>query len=199
MPVRLLMYAGKWYERHLSPDEASRHMLYGRRLVRIPKPEFVVLCTAPHPGGGRETLRLSDAYAPAAPSALRSRLELSVPVYYISEAAGADDGAGASAEAGASVSAGDGTTLGSRYLGGYVAFVEASRRYRAEFAAAGLDADAAARKGVAKAIRHCVEHGILAEFLAKYESRNGAATDKVGYALGGFAGVAQFNFQQIPE
>jgi hypothetical protein len=80
MPLRLLLYISKVYEKIVDYEAA-----YRRRLVRIPRPEFIVLYNGAEECPDKRVLRLSDAFedvgmfgdAPA-------RLELVVDMYNIS-------------------------------------------------------------------------------------------------------------------
>jgi hypothetical protein len=40
MPLRLLIYIGRVYEKWLNAGEKIRHAIYGTKLLKIPKPEF---------------------------------------------------------------------------------------------------------------------------------------------------------------
>lgn len=57
MPVRLLIYAARVYERLLSSEN-----LYRRKLVKIPAPEFIVLYNGQEDFPAEKEYRLSDAY-----------------------------------------------------------------------------------------------------------------------------------------
>lgn len=57
MPVRMLLYAGRLYEKLLNNRE-----MYYRSLLPIPAPEFIVLYNGMEPYPGEKTLKLSDAF-----------------------------------------------------------------------------------------------------------------------------------------
>ena len=57
VPVRLLMYIGRVYEKIL-----DREKLYQKKLVKIPKPEFIVLYNGLEPFPDYKELKLSSAF-----------------------------------------------------------------------------------------------------------------------------------------
>jgi hypothetical protein len=140
MAFRLLLYIARVYEK----ITAGRNM-YGSKKLFIPRPEFIVLYngTAPYPD--KAEMRLSDSFEDAAfPGTAREavpRLELVVKVY--------------------NINAGHNEEIVRRCgrLRGYSVFIAKVR----EYGAAGRDKEAAMRE----AIRYCMEHGILKEFLTE--------------------------------
>jgi len=60
LPVRLLMYIARVYEKII-----DRKAIYRQKLMKIPKPEFVVLYNGKDAFPDEKTLRLSDAFLEA--------------------------------------------------------------------------------------------------------------------------------------
>ena len=58
MPLRMLMYISKTYEKLTEPED-----LYRRKRITIPKPEFIVLYNGDENMPDEQILRLSDMYA----------------------------------------------------------------------------------------------------------------------------------------
>lgn len=77
MPIRMLLYAGRVYEKIL-----DRKPLYRQAMQTIPRPEFFVLYNGLAPYPSRKVLRLSAAFPPGGLKNL-GRLELEVPVFNI--------------------------------------------------------------------------------------------------------------------
>jgi len=141
MPLRLLMYAARLYEKII-----DRMKLYQTGLEKIPEPVFIVLYNgkAPHPE--RATLKLSDAFKDA--SGLRAAgaspaLELTVQVYNINQ--GCNAAMLEKCEA----------------LGGYSVFVSKVWEYSQTMAL---------EDALKAAIRYCIENGILRPFLETHSS-----------------------------
>ena len=82
MPLRLLIYAARVYEKLIDNDA-----VYKRSLLKIPKPDFIVLYNGVDPFPDRKTLRLSSAYMelPEEFCALGGSLELEVQVLNVNE------------------------------------------------------------------------------------------------------------------
>jgi len=78
VPVRLLMYIGRVYEKILSNDR-----LYQKKLVKIPTPEFIVLYNGKEAYPDHKELRLSDAFKDMEGLKEVLPLELTVHVYNI--------------------------------------------------------------------------------------------------------------------
>jgi hypothetical protein len=86
MPVRLVMYTGRIYEKWLNADEKIKRAVYGMTLLKIPKPEFYVFYNGKEEFPERKDLRLSDAFLDvpgSAPEWFGGLLELIVPIYNI--------------------------------------------------------------------------------------------------------------------
>jgi hypothetical protein len=138
LPVRILMYIARVYEK----ITAGRNV-YGRKMLQIPRPEFIVLYngTAPYPD--KTVLRLSDAYEEAAglgiPEDRLPPLELALTVYNINQ--GHNEGIARRCER----------------LRGYSVFIAKVR----ELEAKGYDLEAA----IEGAVKWCIANGVLRGFL----------------------------------
>lgn len=73
MPVRLLMYLGKVYDRFIT---TGRYNPYGKRTIELPVPRLVVFYNGLRDEPDEETLNLSDAF----PKALRALSDVQVQV-----------------------------------------------------------------------------------------------------------------------
>ena len=82
MPLRLLIYVARVYEKLI--DNAA---LYKRKLLKIPKPDFIVLYNGTDEFPDEKILRLSDAYMemPEEFIGFNGSLELEVRVVNINE------------------------------------------------------------------------------------------------------------------
>ena len=141
MPLRLLIYIARVYEKLIDNDS-----VYRRTLIRIPKPDFIVLYNGVEPFPDEKVLRLSDAYTDAAENltTLGGALELEVRVVNINE--GRNGGMVKKCET----------------LNGYVSFVGKVRANQK----AGMELSAA----VTQAVKDCIKEGILADFLESHSS-----------------------------
>jgi predicted transposase/invertase (TIGR01784 family) len=138
MAFRLLLYIARVYEKITSGKN-----MYGRKKLFIPRPEFIVLYNGTVSYPDEAELRLSDSFEDATslgiPKENIPKLELVVKVYNINQ--GHNEGMARRCER----------------LRGYSAFIAKVREYEALMG----DMEAAMRE----AIRYCVEHDILKEFL----------------------------------
>jgi hypothetical protein len=75
MPLRLLMYIGRVYEKLV-----DKKGIYARKLLRIPKPEFIVIYNGKDEYPEQKQLKLSSAFENAVAKEL---LELTVTVYNV--------------------------------------------------------------------------------------------------------------------
>ena len=143
MPLRLLIYLSRIYEKIVDNDA-----VYKNKLLKIPKPDFIVLYNGTDPFPDEKVLKLSDAFMEhpqgAQAAGLEGSLELKVRVLNINE--------------------GRNETIVNRCetLSGYVKFI-GKVRFNLE---AGLDLTDAATK----AVKDCIEEGILAEYLKAHAS-----------------------------
>jgi hypothetical protein len=149
MPLRLLMYIARVYEKIVETKD-----VYARGLIKIPRPEFIVLYNGPdtcEPGGftwDTQELKLSTAFEDASALGVDIStpppLELSVVVYNINQGHN------------------KATLQKSETLNGYSAFINKVREIDRE-----LDDLAAALK---KAVEYCIDRNILKEFLESHAS-----------------------------
>ncbi|MDR0897924.1 MAG: Rpn family recombination-promoting nuclease/putative transposase [Oscillospiraceae bacterium] len=153
MPLRFLMYVARVYEKMF--DDTKK---YGRKLLRIPKPVFIVLYNGNEPYPEQETLKLSDAFMEAGqllPAELAdvASIELEVKVYNVN------------------VDENKEIVQRSRMLAGYVIFIGKCK----EKVEAGKELDVA----IEEAINECIEQDVLADYLADhgYEVRNMLMTE----------------------
>jgi hypothetical protein len=140
MPIRILIYIARVFEKLFNVDKKLKQAIYRTKLMKIPKPEFYVLYNGKDEFPDRHELKLSDAFRETdAPEWAGGFLELIVPVYNINEGRNKD------------------IVEKSKSLSGYVAFIAQVRRY----SAMGHKLE----KAIEQAVKDCVEHDILAEFL----------------------------------
>jgi hypothetical protein len=138
MPLRLLLYIARIYEKLVENDA-----VYKKKLLPIPKPDFIVLYNGADLYPDKKTLRLSDAYKERV-SGVGGALELEALVININEGCNEDIVS----------KCGD--------LSGYARFVGKVRANQG----AGLSIDAA----VTKAAEDCIKEGVLEEFLKLHTS-----------------------------
>jgi hypothetical protein len=140
MPIRLLIYIARAFEKLFNVDPKLKQAIYRTKLMKIPKPEFYVLYNGTEKFPERKELKLSDAFLVAeAPDWLGGFLELIVTVYNINEGYNKD------------------IAKKSKTLSGYAAFIAQVRQY--------LEMDYELEKAIEQAVKDCVEKDILAEFL----------------------------------
>jgi hypothetical protein len=131
MPLRLLIYIGRVYEKIL-----ENRNIYKQKLIKIPKPEFIVLYNGEKEYPDKSVLRLSAAFAEVdAPD----MLELTVDVYNINPGHNAE------------------ILQRSKSLNDYASFISRVRENRAN----GATLDDALKE----AIVYCINNGIMKEFL----------------------------------
>jgi predicted transposase/invertase (TIGR01784 family) len=82
LPIRMLQYLGRIYEKTL-----DKRNLYRNKLYTIPKPEFIVLYNGTEPLPDHSTLKLSDAFEEVGTP---ESIELTVNVYNINMRRNAD-------------------------------------------------------------------------------------------------------------
>ena len=136
MPLRLLIYLSRVYEKLISNDA-----VYKRKLMKIPKPDFIVLYNGMDPFPDERMLRLSDAYGDweKAYAGLGGSLELEVRVVNINEGRN------------------EAIVQGCKMLHGYVRFVGKVRE--------NLKTGQVLSIAIAKAAEDCITKGILSDFL----------------------------------
>jgi predicted transposase/invertase (TIGR01784 family) len=140
MPIRLLMYLGRIYEKILDWKK-----LYTTSAMTIPRPEFIVLYNGKSPCPDVQTLRLSDLFAPfegLKPDIIPS-MDLIVTVYNINKGHNED------------------RLMHSETLRGYSAFVDKVRECRA-------DQNMPLDESIHAAITYCLAHNILSNFFHEH-------------------------------
>jgi len=142
MPFRFLQPIARIFENGI-PDKKT---IYRKALIRLPRPEFIVLYNGTAPFPDRETLRLSDAYEQVE-GFEKVNLELEVTVYNINEGRNAE------------------TVNRCEELKGYAYFVYRVRYHEAEERKKrSLSETDIPREAVRKAIQDCKDKGLLAGF-----------------------------------
>ena len=143
MPLRLLEYIGRVYEKII-----ERKKMYKTKLVKIPRPEFIVLYNGIEPYPDHREFRLSDAFKDAsdlkATDAGGTLLELIVNVY--------------------NINSGHNTELleRSKILNNYSCFIGKIREYQQ--GGFGL------AEAMKTAIEYCIRNDILKNFLNEHSS-----------------------------
>jgi hypothetical protein len=137
MPLRILLYIADVYKKII-----TRRSLYREALIKIPRPEFIVLYNGPKEAPDRWEQRLSDAFMEHTEGE-KTCLDLSVTVYNINKGRN------------------EALLQRSEHLAGYAEFVA---RVRENEAAMPLE------QAVTEAVRYCVNNRILAEFLEEHGS-----------------------------
>ena len=142
VPVRLLMYIARVYEKIL-----DREKLYQKKLVKIPAPEFFVLYNGDEEFPDHKELRLSTAFKNIEGLKLSGNsclpLELAVQVYNINRGRNPD------------------MLAKSKTLDSYSIFMGKIKEYKQELT---LD------KSVKAAIKYCIENNVLVQFLKNHAS-----------------------------
>ena len=142
IPTRLLMYIGRVYEKIINRDK-----LYQRKLMKIPKPEFIVLYNGKENFPEYKEYKLSDAFIDAGElkknDNSNNTLELKVKAYNINH--------------------GHNKNLleKSQFLGGYSVFIDKIREFNVNLSL---------EESVKMAIKYCVKNDILKQFLRKHGS-----------------------------
>jgi hypothetical protein len=143
MPLRILMYIARVYEKIVEAKD-----IYAKGLVKIPRPELIVLYNGPDADWDTRELKLSDAFEDASAlgvdSATPLPLELSTVVYNINQGHN------------------EAMLHKSEKLNGYSVFIDKAREFDRE-----LDDLTAAIK---KAVEYCIDRNILKEFLELHSS-----------------------------
>jgi hypothetical protein len=137
IPLRLLIYIAREYERLTDSRDIYKH-----RLIKIPKPDFIVLYNGTEPCPDEFELNLSDAFmeAPEIPDLLN----LTVKGYNINDGHNPE------------------ILQRSRSMGEYAKFMALIRKNQE----AGLPLGEA----ITAAIRQCIDDGIMADYLKKQGS-----------------------------
>jgi hypothetical protein len=140
MPLRLLSYITQAYKTII-----NRRKLYQSNLEKIPEPEFIVLYNGKEDYPDYSELKLSDAFMEIAGfrGSKSTALELVVQVYNINHGRNPE------------------ILKKSHTLDGYSVFVERVREYEKAFPF---------EEAFGKAIKYCIEHNILKQFMERHGS-----------------------------
>jgi len=142
VPVRLLMYIARVYEKIL-----DRNLLYHKKLVKIPTPEFFVLYNGEAKFPDHKELRLSTAFKNIEEFKLLDNfklpLELIVHVYNINHGQNPE------------------MLAKSKTLNGYSMFIKKVNEYKKKLS---LD------ESVKSAVKYCIENDVLKKFLKEHGS-----------------------------
>jgi len=121
----------------------DREKLYQKNLVKIPTPEFIVLFNGKEDYPDYNELKLSDAFLDIKLENDLRTLELTVKVYNINYGRNPE------------------ILIKSKNLDGYSFFIEKIRQYSKELTI---------EESVKKAIKYCIDHDILSQYLKKHAS-----------------------------
>ena len=142
VPLRLLMYIGRIYEKII-----DREKLYQKKIVKIPTPEFIVLYNGKAPCPDHQELRLSAAFKNIEglkqPENNGFPLELTVQVYNINQGRNPQ------------------ILEKSKTLSNYSLFMDKINEHKQ---------DLPLEEAVKAAIKYCIEHDILKQFLKNHAS-----------------------------
>jgi hypothetical protein len=140
LPLRILMYISRIYEKMM----VGRNV-YGRKKLKVPVPEFIVLYNGKEKYPDQEVIRLTDLYEGGVLGEKRSGgLEVEVRVYNINKGHN------------------EGIVRRCERLRGYSIFIGKER----EFEAGGLGREDA----IGKAVKWCIGEGVLGGFLEEHGS-----------------------------
>jgi hypothetical protein len=136
LPVRILLYISRIYEKILENKN-----IYRSKLIRIPKPDFIVLYNGNAECPDKEEMKLSEAFEDVD---IPNLLELTVRVYNINKGRNPE------------------ILEKSKALSDYAAFIGRVKENRVK----GFSTDEA----VTEAINHCIKLGIMKEYLEEHSS-----------------------------
>jgi hypothetical protein len=141
MPLRILLYIGRIYEKLTQHSD-----IYAKELVKIPRPEFIILYNGPDTDWDTHELRLSTAFESASDVGAKGTapLELTVTAYNINRGHNAK------------------IIDKSEKLAGYSVFIDTVRDYNKELG--NLEA------AMKQAVGYCIAHNILKDFLELHSS-----------------------------
>ena len=139
LPLRLLQYIARVYELIVDNKE-----MYKEALIKIPKPEFIVLYNGTKSFPDEQTLKLSDAFKQPPYPGLGGALDLSVRVVNINKGYNQV------------------TINNSNHLKGYVEFIAMIRNNQKTGLSLG--------DAIKKAVSDCIAQGILVDFLKRHGS-----------------------------
>ena len=139
MPLRIFNYIQRLYQKTVNPDN-----IYDEKLIKLPRPEFIVLYNGEDPFPEKGTMKLSDAFMDTkdlVDSKLLS-LELIVQVYNINHGQNAE------------------ILHKCETLNGYSILIDKIREY--------LKTELTLAKAIECAVRYCIENNVLKEFLMEH-------------------------------
>jgi predicted transposase/invertase (TIGR01784 family) len=136
LPVRLLLYISKLYEMILKNEN-----VYKSKLIKIPKPDFIVLYNGDKEYPDTAELKLSDAFEDVD---IPDLLELTVRVYNINDGRNKE------------------ILEKSKSLSDYAAFIDLIKKNKTK----GFSLE----KSVKEAIKYCIANGIMKEYLEAHAS-----------------------------
>jgi hypothetical protein len=137
MPLRILLYIARIYEKIV-----EHRSLYKKTLVKVPKPEFIVLYNGLEKAPEKWELRLSNAYM-GLEAGEKTTLDLAVTVYNINYGLNEE------------------LLQRSESLAGYAEFIAKARENEAAMPK---------EQATTEAVRYCIRNGILARFLEEHGS-----------------------------
>jgi hypothetical protein len=143
MPLRILMYIARIYEKIVENKD-----IYAKGLIKIPRPEIIILYNGPDTNWDIRQLKLSDAFEDASALGVDIStpppLELSATMYNINQ------------------SHNEAMLQKSETLNGYSAFIDKVREFDKELRDLAI--------ALKKAVEYCIDHNILKEFLELHSS-----------------------------
>jgi hypothetical protein len=152
MPLRMLIYIVRLYEKII--EHLGKKKIYGKKLVKIPQPEFYVLYNGTDDFPAEKTLRLSDAF-----DTLENKdklpLELIVKVININKGQNKE------------------LEQKSALLREYATFIEEVRKNLAEVSqetVQPVEGKTPLEEATRRAVRYCIENNILRDFLTEFGS-----------------------------
>jgi predicted transposase/invertase (TIGR01784 family) len=140
MPLRFLMYVSKLYEKMIDPSS-----MYMRKMIKIPRPEFIVLYNGNEEYPDTKELKLSNAFKEACKDLnIKELLELTVTVYNINDGRNAE------------------ILKRSKALNDYAILGDRVRQNLKDGEELG--------SAITEAINYCIKHGIMAKYLKENSS-----------------------------
>jgi hypothetical protein len=140
LPIRMLVYLGRVYDRIIKGKA-----VYTSKLVKLPRPEFIVLYNGKDDFPAEKTLKLSDAFIDL-PSEYKPNGDIELAVRVLNVNMGYNEA----------------IVQKSIELNGFVAINHEIRKNR--------DSGMNINEAVAKAVKDCADRNILSDFLEKYGS-----------------------------
>ena len=143
VPLRLLMYIGRVYEKIIENKN-----IYHRKLLKIPSPKFIVLYNGKEDCPDHQELRLSSAFKDI--NSLKLSLNNNLPLELIVQVYNINHGRNPE------------MLRRSVYLNDYSFFLKKINEFKNQHFS--LD------ESVSSAVKYCIEHGILKKFLEEHGS-----------------------------